>query len=745
MGPPHRVRSHSSVSASNHSRQPSNPDPTQQPHPSIGMSPASRYSANMKVVRRRDPSIVSIFDQFSHVCVYHHNGDKWEKHGFEGSMFLYERISNTLHSDSYPPYGFYIMNRVGMEDYNQRLYPEDGVGAHGNYLMLRHYPDFTARRIADARAILHPSLQDSPATKFAPEFAIADLEKLHDIDKGQSQTVSLWCLATDARESMTDVMLRLHSYIKQNLPYPDEHRYGPHRPPPPNFRSLSRGSEWTHTRSTSSASTSSSIHRIPESGEEDSRNVQSTITPASVRSVSELDKLFAKLGGVPSQSQSQRPAQAQASSTPDATVANLLSDMLGPSRTSVSPSLLTTAAPTRGLSLLDTIFASATPPSGRAPSQPYHSEFVQSTPSATYSNATDTHTPTAYSQDHHILSPKPTSSALPQVLNQEVISTLLGLPPSRASSVRYEGDNESSDDGASEPGSLTASIPQLAIPHDQVEGSSTHNSGRILGDVTPRASLRGFGSDIYQVSDLLTAAAHAGQQQERTPAPSSTHLQIPIAKQAVLPTSTNDVPFATNSTHAVNCNDTTNAKNTNNLPRIRPLVPFETDSDLWPYPRAPLVETDSDIVELDFADTSALSDPDAFEKRLKGKKQKKKKDKQKEREEIENSWDVPPPVRVASPAGVSQPVVNGSAKHHNYPRENQAKQQATSPPPATTTIATPSVTNSTNRVVDTNGVRTSLLSTIAAPQHTDRLKNLTKKDFVSEVLSLIYVRIFYDR
>jgi hypothetical protein len=34
---------------------------------------------------------VSIFDQFSHVCVYHHNGSKWEKQGFEGTMFLYER------------------------------------------------------------------------------------------------------------------------------------------------------------------------------------------------------------------------------------------------------------------------------------------------------------------------------------------------------------------------------------------------------------------------------------------------------------------------------------------------------------------------------------------------------------------------------------------------------------------------------------------------------------------------------
>jgi len=62
------------------------PNPT-----AAGMSPGSRYNHNLKVLRRRDPSIVSIFDQFSHVCLYHYNGEKWEKKGYEGSMFLYER------------------------------------------------------------------------------------------------------------------------------------------------------------------------------------------------------------------------------------------------------------------------------------------------------------------------------------------------------------------------------------------------------------------------------------------------------------------------------------------------------------------------------------------------------------------------------------------------------------------------------------------------------------------------------
>ena len=49
-------------------------------------------------------------------------------------------------------------------------------------------------------------------------------------------------------------------------------------------------------------------------------------------------------------------------------------------------------------------------------------------------------------------------------------------------------------------------------------------------------------------------------------------------------------------------------------PAPRALVPFHAESSLWPYPRAPLDDRD-DIVELDFAVTSALSDVDAFERR----------------------------------------------------------------------------------------------------------------------------------
>jgi hypothetical protein len=163
----------------------------------MGMSPASIYEHNLKVLRRRDSSIVSIFDQFSHVCVYHHNGEKWEKHGYEGTMFLYER-------DAYPPYGFYILNRMGMDDYIQRIYPEDDIGAHGSYLMLRSYPEFTKRRLAHL-----PQDHD----KFSEEYAF-NREQVTPEEKGRSgtQIIGLWMFTTDAREPMIDVMLRSVSF-----------------------------------------------------------------------------------------------------------------------------------------------------------------------------------------------------------------------------------------------------------------------------------------------------------------------------------------------------------------------------------------------------------------------------------------------------------------------------------------------------------------------------------------------------
>lgn len=388
------------------------------------------------------------------------------------------------------------------------------------------------------------------------------------------------------------------------------------------------------------------------------------------------------------------------------------------------------SAPTRGLALLDTIFASATPPPPRAttfinpPLRTASRSTLHNNCFPSHSNLTQSFTPTAFSQDPHILSPKPTSTALPQVLNQEVISTLLGLPPSRASSVRYEGDNESSDDGASEHGSLSASVPQLSVPP-----TATNESGktgtRILGDVTPRPALRGFGSDISQVTDLLTAARI--EQQNTNSAPPVTLPEASISSRKTLPADSE----STGTIYAqprLDSGSTSSASK--NPPKRRPLVPFETDSELWPYPRAPLVETDSDVIEIDFADMSALSDPDAFERHIaKGKKAKRtKKDQQKEREEIEKSWDVPAPVRLASPVpGPPTGLPNGKAKHPAPECVGSAvlKQALATDAPK----------------ININGAQSALLVSLGSQDNAGRLRDLSRKDFVTEVLSLIYVRL----
>lgn len=134
-------------------------------------------------------------------------------------------------------------------------------------------------------------------------------------------------------------------------------------------------------------------------------------------------------------------------------------------------------------------------------------------------------------------------------------------------------------------------------------------------------------------------------------------------------------------------------------PKPRKLVPFEAESHLWPYPRAPLddrADDDTDVVELDFNDTRALSDPTLFSKSLKekqskgGNKQGKTGEKpnrtgepeskadrkkriaekavvrQRQREEILNSWDDPVvgQARTSAPAKLppSIPAINGNCK-----------------------------------------------------------------------------------
>jgi hypothetical protein len=55
------------------------------------MTADARYQKNLKSLRRIDPTILSIVDQFSHICLYRLHEGKWLKDGFEGASFLFER------------------------------------------------------------------------------------------------------------------------------------------------------------------------------------------------------------------------------------------------------------------------------------------------------------------------------------------------------------------------------------------------------------------------------------------------------------------------------------------------------------------------------------------------------------------------------------------------------------------------------------------------------------------------------
>ncbi|KAF8918910.1 hypothetical protein CPB85DRAFT_1430069 [Mucidula mucida] len=667
--PPQRAPSQTSTSQNGNSK--SRPPKTSRPvstgplppnqKPDFGMSPTSRYDHNLKVLRRRDPSITTIFDQFSHVCVYHFNinTNKWEKLGYEGSMFLYER-------NEYPPYGFYVLNRQGMDDYIQRMQPDDDIGEVGGYVMLRSYPDFTRRRLAAIHE-QHP-LEAPPPFDDAYRLPSPGPTKLEKEAESSYKTVGLWVFASDAREPLCDVMRRLHSYIRKNERYPEEYRYGPGRPPPPNphLRTTPASPTVPHsTANTIRPSASSHAHNgsTPEFNQlvaklNSSVNVQQTPS----RMAMTVETLFATIGKTPN--------------------VNGISKPTPPPQT-----------PKTGIPLLDSIFASAVP-SGLQP--PAQAEPI-------------------------IHSPKPSTNTLPQILNQDVIYNLLGLPSSRSSSTNSASSSPVDDsemcsesstvfDFEAEPDAAGASAGRPLMSREFVsETLGLIDPAPVNGDVTPRAP----GSSLSYI-----------------PLPPTIESTVrPSPPQALL------VPL----------NEKSNG---------RRLVPFDdADSQLWPYPRAPIDEDEEELVQLDFRDTSALSDSDKFrreevrarrrtaddsasasgselgrkEKNKGGKKNRKKRD-AKERAEIEKSWDLPEAIVPASvpvtPAAIhsttttpstARPHVNGTGKAHMNGNTHPASR------------------------LDPVAVRESILDSISSPAL------IEKNDFVREVLNLIHTdKTFVD-
>jgi len=226
-----------------------------------------------------------------------------------------------------------------------------------------------------------------------------------------------------------------------------------------------------------------------------------------------------------------------------------------------------------GNALLNQIFASATAP---------------------LSAPTTTATSNAKRQATSVFSPQPSvGTSGPQILNSQVLTTILtGSAPSRASSVvshpsSREGDNEGGSDSPStvldedsdyhKVRSTKKKAPRINA--DLRNGNAARLNQRVNGDVTPR----------LQLNSLQRTSSVAETSSTSTTRPTN-HVNPPA------PFSVHDASFHPD---------------------------FESDSDLWPSSQPSTTSTDdddaSDIVELNFEDTSLLSDPN-FTRVVKQKK-----------------------------------------------------------------------------------------------------------------------------
>eukprot|EP00051_Salpingoeca_urceolata_P033283 m.500372 g.500372 ORF g.500372 m.500372 type:complete len:464 (+) comp60636_c0_seq1:201-1592(+) len=72
---------------------------------------------NLSALRRDDPCISKILGTSGHVTVYDFQNNAWQRKDVEGTLFVYERSEQ-------PYWGFYVMNRLHVDNVNQHILPE---------------------------------------------------------------------------------------------------------------------------------------------------------------------------------------------------------------------------------------------------------------------------------------------------------------------------------------------------------------------------------------------------------------------------------------------------------------------------------------------------------------------------------------------------------------------------------------------------------------------------------------------
>ncbi|KAI7821957.1 hypothetical protein BC939DRAFT_398301 [Gamsiella multidivaricata] len=101
------------------------------------MNKAARKAVNLSVLQRHDPHISDILDSSSHVVVYQFDEDSqaWTKKGVEGTMFVFKSRS------SVPSYGFFIMNRLGLDNLMADLTGDMALQLTSDYIIYQHGKD----------------------------------------------------------------------------------------------------------------------------------------------------------------------------------------------------------------------------------------------------------------------------------------------------------------------------------------------------------------------------------------------------------------------------------------------------------------------------------------------------------------------------------------------------------------------------------------------------------------------------
>ncbi|KAF9981645.1 hypothetical protein BGZ65_003723 [Modicella reniformis] len=95
------------------------------------MNRAARKAVNLSVLQRHDPHISDILDSSSYVVVYKFDEDAqtWTKKGVEGTM------------SSMPLYGFFIMNRLGLDNLMADLTGDMALQLTTDYIIYRDNKD----------------------------------------------------------------------------------------------------------------------------------------------------------------------------------------------------------------------------------------------------------------------------------------------------------------------------------------------------------------------------------------------------------------------------------------------------------------------------------------------------------------------------------------------------------------------------------------------------------------------------